>query len=476
MKLNGRIIVYSTTGCPHCKAAKAKLELLNLPYEEINLTVHPDQRDVMINTTNKRTVPQIFFNERHVGGNEELQNLSDSEMSELIDLVKQNVAGENAPSLPKEPSIDTAALRQEDDDLAGLVRDMSKQSGLIHTHRRAVVSTFPKTFTGDDAITYIAHAREIARNKALQVASLLIERKFVNSVYPKAGLPFSDDSTLFQFSHDMVSTALNASIPAYERISSVSDLALSIRNSILELYGKYLSNDGRAVDYNGLGASPEFNRYKQKAAMLQRANVEHLTHEEKLAFFINVYNALVIHGRVVFGYPVGAYKIYRFFNDVKYIIGGHEYSCDDIENGVLRANRKGVGQVFKPFGKYDPRLSSSLSQNEPLIHFALVCGAKSCPPISTYSAETVMAQLKLAGESFLESEDGCSLDMEARIIGLSLLLKWYKEDFGTKELNVLNFVRNNMPDGDKKTSLSKLIDSGKYKVLYLPYDWTNNSS
>ena len=475
MKLNGRIVVYSTTGCPHCKAAKGKLERLNLPYEEINLTVHPDQRDVMIKATNKRTVPQIFFNDRHVGGNEELQNLSEDEMAELITLVRENEAGENAPLVPAD-SPGSVVEKHEEDELASLVRDMSKQSGIIRTHRRAVVSTFPKTFTGDDAITYIAHAKEIARSKALQVASALVQRKFVSSVYPKDGMPFADDSTLYQFIHDKPSEALNASIPAYEKINSPSELALSIRNSILELYGKYLSDNGKAVDYTRLGASPEFQKYKQKAALLQRAAVEHLRHEEKLAFFINVYNALVIHGRIVFGYPVGAYKIYRFFNDVKYIIGGHEYSCDDIENGVLRANRKGVGQVFKPFGKHDPRINVSLAQNEPLIHFALVCGAKSCPPISTYSADRVMEQLRLAGESFLESEDGCSLDVEERIIGLSLILKWYKEDFGTKDLNVLNFVRNHMAKGDKKTALSNLIESGKYKLLYLPYDWTNNSS
>jgi hypothetical protein len=45
-----------------------------------------------------------------------------------------------------------------------------------------------------------------------------------------------------------------------------------------------------------------------------------------------------------------------------------------------------LGMLFKPFGKNDPRLKVSLEQPEPLIHFALVCGAKSCPPIKTYSA------------------------------------------------------------------------------------------
>ena len=46
----------------------------------------------------------------------------------------------------------------------------------------------------------------------------------------------------------------------------------------------------------------------------------------------------------------------------------------------------------RPFGKGDPRLLIALEQCESLIHFALVCGAKSCPPIKTYSAEVDLNQ------------------------------------------------------------------------------------
>lgn len=45
-----------------------------------------------------------------------------------------------------------------------------------------------------------------------------------------------------------------------------------------------------------------------------------------------------------------------------YIIGGRNYSLNDIENGVLRANRRGVANLFPPFGKSDPRRKISLIQ------------------------------------------------------------------------------------------------------------------
>ena len=76
----------------------------------------------------------------------------------------------------------------------------------------------------------------------------------------------------------------------------------------------------------------------------------------------------------------------QFFNTVNYIIGGHSFGLNQIENGILRSNRKAIGAVTKPFSKSDPRLRVALPAPEPKIHFALVCGAKSCPPIKTYTA------------------------------------------------------------------------------------------
>lgn len=89
---------------------------------------------------------------------------------------------------------------------------------------------------------------------------------------------------------------------------------------------------------------------------------------------------------IIMRFPVFSCLL-QFFNYTSYIIGGHRYSLQDIENGILRSNRKAVGALSLPFKKNDPRLKVALAKNEPLIHFALVCGAKSCPPIKTYSAE-----------------------------------------------------------------------------------------
>jgi len=75
MDLKGRVIVYSIVGCPHCMRAKNSLQELGVPYTDINLETYPTARQDMQARAQKQTVPQIFFNARHIGGNQELQDL-----------------------------------------------------------------------------------------------------------------------------------------------------------------------------------------------------------------------------------------------------------------------------------------------------------------------------------------------------------------------------------------------------------------
>ena len=65
------------------------------------------------------------------------------------------------------------------------------------------------------------------------------------------------------------------------------------------------------VDYKGIGASVEFNRYVRLTKELQRVDILATTREEKLAFFINIYNALVIHANIVRGPPDNLWQRYK---------------------------------------------------------------------------------------------------------------------------------------------------------------------
>ena len=81
------ITVYTGPMCNFCDAAKRLLNRNNIPYKEINIAIEDGKRDEMLAKSNgKRTIPQIFFNEYHVGGYEELRALE--KKGELLNLIK----------------------------------------------------------------------------------------------------------------------------------------------------------------------------------------------------------------------------------------------------------------------------------------------------------------------------------------------------------------------------------------------------
>ena len=81
------VIVYTGPRCNFCDAAKRLLVRNNIPFNEINIAVEEGKKEEMLNKSNgRKTIPQIFFNEFHVGGYEELRSLE--KKGELLNLIK----------------------------------------------------------------------------------------------------------------------------------------------------------------------------------------------------------------------------------------------------------------------------------------------------------------------------------------------------------------------------------------------------
>ena len=66
------VTVYSTRACPSCVRAKALLDAKHVPYTEVFVDLDPEKRVEMVQKSGRRTVPQIFIGEHHVGGFDEL--------------------------------------------------------------------------------------------------------------------------------------------------------------------------------------------------------------------------------------------------------------------------------------------------------------------------------------------------------------------------------------------------------------------
>lgn len=96
-------------------------------------------------------------------------------------------------------------------------------------------------------------------------------------------------------------------------------------------------------------------RYLRTVEELQRVELRGMPREEKLAFFINLYNSMAIHAVLVWGHPAGALERRKLFGDFKYIVGGCTYSLSAIQNGILRGNQRPPYNLMKPFGAKDNR-------------------------------------------------------------------------------------------------------------------------
>ena len=115
-----------------------------------------------------------------------------------------------------------------------------------------------------------------------------------------------------------------------------------------------------------------------------------------------------------------------------YNIGGLVYSLDEIEHGVLRMNKGHPNARRQEFEDADPRAQVALTSLDPRIHFALNCGARSCPPIRVYTEDRIDSQLDTASRSFLDQEVSLIKDpvTDKWTLELSKLFLWYGEDFG----------------------------------------------
>ena len=81
------IIIYSTLVCPYCNNAKALLDEKGAPYTEVRIDENPEKAAEMVQkSSGRRTVPQIFIGDYHVGGFDDLKLLNDD--GKLDDMLK----------------------------------------------------------------------------------------------------------------------------------------------------------------------------------------------------------------------------------------------------------------------------------------------------------------------------------------------------------------------------------------------------
>ncbi len=218
------------------------------------------------------------------------------------------------------------------------------------------------------------------------------------------------------------------------------------------LLKKHVSESGK-VDYKGfLSDKKELGNYLQ---LLLKTNAAELPEKERLAFWINAYNAFTVDV-ILRNYPVKSIK--------------------DIRNAKsLVAKATGDSQVwvenlpYKFYGNEALSLANIENQKllkdlfDPRIHFAINCASFSCPALDNeaYTGAKIENQLEKAAKTFLS--DKTKNKISANSVELSSIFDWYKKDF-TKKSDLITFL-------NKYASTKINTDA---KIGYLKYNWSLN--
>lgn len=181
----------------------------------------------------------------------------------------------------------------------------------------------------------------------------------------------------------------------------------------------------------------------------------------RIAFWLNAYNALVTAELARRPRSGTLMRHRRMFGEEIARIGGQGYSLDEIEHGVLRLNARPPYRLRRPFAGSDPRRGASPSRLDPRIHFALNCGARSCPPIHPYGAGELDAELERTTASYLRAET--ELDRERGRVALPYLMRLYRADFG----DPLDFALPRLEPADADWARSR-----RPRVSFAGFDWT----
>lgn len=207
-----------------------------------------------------------------------------------------------------------------------------------------------------------------------------------------------------------------------------------------ELLQKHVSDDGN-VNYQSF--KTEHKKLLDYIYVLDltysHQSFESLSKEEKLAYWINAYNALTVD-LILRNYPVESIKdINNPWKQRLWKLGDNMYNLDEIEHDILR------------------------NMNEPRIHFAIVCASYSCPKLQNeaFSAEKLDQQLTKATKEFLA--DTNRNEISENSIAISKIFDWFSKDF-TKNGSLIDFLN----------LYTKVNISPNAKKRYKDYNWDLN--
>ena len=204
------------------------------------------------------------------------------------------------------------------------------------------------------------------------------------------------------------------------------------------------------VDYRTLKAEDSQALQDYLAAMAEADPEGFAGRDDKLAFWLNAYNACVIAG-VVERYPLASVMdVDEFFEEPRWRIAGQVRSLNQIENEIIR-----------------PRFQ------DPRIHFVLVCAAQSCPPLPSRAMQAATLQDDLDRITRAAVNDTRYVDIDAarRVLHVTRIMSWYHKDFEDEAGSLEAYLLQHLEEPARSQ-----VQAGGYTIEFMAYDWALNDA
>ncbi|XP_052206353.1 uncharacterized protein LOC127810823 isoform X2 [Diospyros lotus] len=195
---------------------------------------------------------------------------------------------------------------------------------------------------------------------------------------------------------------------------------------------------------------PLLQRLRILMNSLQKVDLRSLSYQQKLAFWINMYNACIMHGFLQYGVPSSPEKLLALINKATLSIGGNTINAHAIEHFILRKPESSIlKEVYRKADKEDKeamvRQLYGLESLDPNITFALCCGTRSSPAVRIYTAEGVVAELEKSKLEYLQASIMVMVTTSTKRIALPELLLRNMHDFAPNIDSLLEWLCHQLP-------------------------------
>ncbi|KAJ6825418.1 uncharacterized protein M6B38_376045 [Iris pallida] len=170
----------------------------------------------------------------------------------------------------------------------------------------------------------------------------------------------------------------------------------------------WMSVGKKQLDY----AAEALKKFRFLVEQLTQVNPAQMSNSEKLAFWINLYNALIMHAYLAYGVPKSDIKLFYLMQKASYTIGGQSFNAADIEFVLLKmkppAHRPQIGLVLAlhKFKISEEHRKYSIDSPEPLVLFALSSGMYSSPAVRIFTPDNVQDELKKSMKDYVRASIG----------------------------------------------------------------------